>query len=74
MRASHELRLFWPSLFAFAMASSVLGPARADLNPAPLQYKLPNQIEWKDTPIGAKMAVMHAIPTSRAQLSGARIR
>jgi len=23
---------------------------------------LPNQIEWKDTPIGAKMAVMHGDP------------
>jgi quercetin dioxygenase-like cupin family protein len=60
MRASHDLRRFWPALFAFAMV--VLGPARADLNPAALQYKLPNQIEWKDTPIGAKMAIMHGDP------------
>jgi hypothetical protein len=34
----------------------------ADLNPAALAYKLPNQIEWKDTPIGAKMAVMRGDP------------
>jgi hypothetical protein len=33
-----------------------------DLNPAALAYKLPNQIEWKDTPIGAKMAVMRGDP------------
>jgi hypothetical protein len=39
-----------------------LGPAKADLNPAALQYKLPSQIEWKDTSIGAKMAVMHGDP------------
>jgi hypothetical protein len=61
-RAFHELRRFWPALFAFAMVALVLGPARADLNPAAFQYKLPNQIEWKDTPIGAKMAVMHGDP------------
>jgi hypothetical protein len=59
-RASHDLRRFWPALFAFAMV--VLGRALADLNPAALQYKLPNQIEWKDTPIGAKMAIMHGDP------------
>jgi hypothetical protein len=62
MRASHELRRFWPALFAFVMVALMLGPARAELNPAALQYKLPNQIEWKDTPIGAKMAVMHGDP------------
>lgn len=62
MRASHELRRFWPALVAFTMVVLVLGPARAELNPAALQYKWPNQIEWKDTPIGAKMAVMHGDP------------
>jgi hypothetical protein len=62
MRVSHELRRFLPALFAFAMVALVLGLARAELNPAALQYKLPNQIEWKDTPIGAKMAVMHGDP------------
>lgn len=38
------------------------GPAKADLNPAALAYKLPSQIEWKDTPIGAKVAVVHGDP------------
>jgi ChrR-like protein with cupin domain len=33
-----------------------------DLNPAAIAYKLPGQIEWKDTPIGAKMAVMRGDP------------
>src|SRR5260370_21661950 len=40
----------------------LLGPAKADLNPAALAYKLPNQIEWKDTPLGAKMAGMRGDP------------
>ena len=31
-------------------------------NPAAIAYKLPNQIEWKDTPIGAKVAVMRGEP------------
>ncbi len=34
----------------------------ADLNPAALAYKLPSQIAWKDTPIGAKMAVLRGDP------------
>jgi len=45
----------------------LLGPASAnrnsaDLNPAAIAYKLPNQIEWKESPIGAKMAVMRGDP------------
>src|SRR5262249_33785964 len=40
----------------------LLGPAKADLNPAALAYKLPSQIEWKDTPLGAKMAIMRGDP------------
>jgi hypothetical protein len=34
------------------------GRSPADLNPAAIAYKLPNQIEWKDSPIGSKFAVM----------------
>jgi len=41
----------------------LLIPAKADLNPAALAYKLPNQIEWKDTPLGAKEAVMRGDPS-----------
>lgn len=46
---------------ALAIAALLL-PAKADLNPAALAYKLPNQIEWKDTPLGAKEAVMRGDP------------
>ena len=41
---------------------AVLMPAKADLNPAALAYKLPNQIEWKDSDFGPKMAVMRGDP------------
>jgi ChrR-like protein with cupin domain len=34
----------------------------ADLNPAAIAYKLPSQIEWKESPIGARMAVMRGDP------------
>jgi len=57
----------WRFLGPFALVLTVLflvllGPVKADLNPAALAYKLPNQIEWKDTPLGAKMAVMRGDP------------
>lgn len=49
-------------LVAGGGALLLVGLARADLNPAALAYKLPNQIEWKDTPIGAKAAVVRGDP------------
>jgi len=53
----------WITSAVLALAVLVLhGPAKADLNPAALAYKLPSQIEWKDTPIGAKIAVVHGDP------------
>jgi hypothetical protein len=39
-----------------------LVPAQADLNPSAIAYKLPNQIEWKDSPVGAKIAVVRGDP------------
>lgn len=39
------------------------GPAAADLNPAALAYKLPSQIEWKETLPGAKQAVLMGDPS-----------
>src|SRR5579862_2011985 len=36
----------------------LLGTARADLNPAALAYKLPNQIKWTEEANGAKQAVL----------------
>jgi hypothetical protein len=40
-----------------AMLAS-LGTAKADLNPAALAYKLPNQIAWTEEANGAKQAVL----------------
>ena len=61
MRASQALWRLKIQALALPLLA-FLGPAKADLNPAALQYKLPSQIEWKDTSIGAKMAVMHGDP------------
>ena len=38
-------------------------PRASDLDPKVLAYKLPDQIPWKDDPIGAKMAVMQGDPS-----------
>jgi len=37
-------------------------PTSSDLDPKVLAYKLPDQIPWKDDPIGAKMAVLQGDP------------
>ena len=46
------VRRFWPATMLGALTLLLL-PAQADLNPAAIAYKLPNQIEWKDSPVGA---------------------
>ena len=38
-------------------------PGANDLDPKVLAYKLPDQIPWKDDPIGAKMAVLQGDPS-----------
>jgi hypothetical protein len=38
-------------------------PSGKDLDPKVLAYKLPDQIPWKDDPIGAKMAVLAGDPS-----------
>jgi hypothetical protein len=38
-------------------------PAANDLDTKVLAYELPDQIQWKDDPIGAKMAVLHGDPS-----------
>jgi hypothetical protein len=43
--------------------TSLSGPAAADLNPAALVYKLPNQIQWTEALPGAKQAVLHGDPS-----------
>lgn len=51
-------------LFALVFATMALrAPAKADLNPAALAYKLPGQIEWREAFPGAKMAVLHGDPS-----------
>ena len=61
MPRSKLLRRFWPGALMLALFI-VLAPAKADLNPAAVAYKLPNQIPWKDSPIGAQMAVVRGDP------------
>ncbi len=57
-------------VIAMFMASLVSGgsaqtpaPAANRLDPKVLAYKLPDQIQWKEGPIGAKMAVLHGDPS-----------
>jgi hypothetical protein len=38
-------------------------PSARDLDPKVLAYKLPDQISWKDDPIGAKVAVLQGDPS-----------
>lgn len=44
-------------------AAQTSGAKAAGLNPAAIAYKLPEQIQWKDDPIGAKMAVLEGDPS-----------
>src|SRR5262252_11026737 len=60
MPTQRTLRPIGSALLISALV--LLLPAQADLNPAAIVYKLPNQIEWKDSPIGAKMAVVRGDP------------
>ena len=57
--ATHFLR----SLALILAVTSLSGPAIADLNPAALAYKLPNQIQWTDALPGAKQAVLRGDPS-----------
>lgn len=52
---------FWPVSLILVFAA-LLTPTRADLNPAALAYKLPNQLEWKEALPGAKTAVLVGDP------------
>lgn len=52
----------WSLGFVLVFAA-LLTPVRADLNPAALAYKLPNQLEWKEALPGAKQAVLTGDPS-----------
>ena len=66
MRTSTTQRWSWyvalllPALVLLRPANA--SRSSADLNPAAIAYKLPNQIEWKETPLGAKIALMRGDP------------
>lgn len=47
--------------FAFSLAAA--RPISSDLDPKAIAYKLPDQIQWTDDPIGAKMAVIQGDPS-----------
>lgn len=62
MLTSQSKRRYGAAGVVLAMVT-LLGPAKADLNPAALAYKLPNQIEWTEALPGAKQAVLHGDPS-----------
>lgn len=58
------LVVFRLSLASAQDTGSKAGGVRANgLDPAAIAYKLPEQIQWKDDPIGAKMAVLEGDPS-----------
>jgi hypothetical protein len=65
METSWKPRRYWSvGVVALVIAILVLlSSAKADLNPAALAYKLPNQIQWSDEANGAKQAVMRGDPS-----------
>ena len=48
---------------AVVITTASFKPVNADLNPAALIYKLPNQLEWKEVLPGAKQAVLQGDPS-----------
>jgi quercetin dioxygenase-like cupin family protein len=48
---------------AVVITTASFKPVNADLNPAALIYKLPNQLEWKEALPGAKQAVLKGDPS-----------
>jgi hypothetical protein len=62
MNISKKSWRYWAPGVALAMAT-VSGPAKADLDPAVLSYKLPSQMQWTEALPGAKMAVLRGDPS-----------
>jgi hypothetical protein len=60
MHNSRWSRRYWAAGALLTM--TILAPVEADLNPAALIYKLPNQIQWTEALPGAKQAVLHGDP------------
>src|SRR5262249_17764810 len=60
---SRRITMLHYRLLGLMLLSGVLLTAtKADLNPAALAYKLPNQLEWKEALPGARMAVLQGDP------------
>jgi hypothetical protein len=61
MFSSHRQRRYW-CLTALTILFVFAGSVKADLNPAALAYKLPDQIKWTVSPTGASSAVLLGDP------------
>jgi len=65
MRLTCSWRHVW---LAIALVVMMVSPGAArtasgdNLNPAALAYKLPDQIQWRDDPLGIKFAVLYGDP------------
>ncbi|HLJ26895.1 MAG TPA: cupin domain-containing protein [Candidatus Angelobacter sp.] len=62
MHVSHSRSRYWAVALVAAMLA-LSAPAKTDLNPAALVYKLPDQLTWTEALPGAKMAVLHGDPS-----------
>ena len=62
MPASPKLLPFKTLLTAVMLSLAFVSPISADLNPAALTYKLPNQINWVEESNGALQAVLKGDP------------
>lgn len=62
MLISRKMRCYALVSFAIAVIVSLASARTADLNPAALSYKLPDQIKWVDDPIGSKLAIVQGDP------------
>ncbi len=59
-----KLKRYGLAVLGIVLMMVSLGTAKiADLNPAAIAYKLPDQINWTDEPNGAKAAVLAGDPT-----------
>ena len=61
--AALTLAMFLAMAIQTGSSAQVHQPKSGDLDPQVLAYKLPDQIPWKDDPIGAKMAVLQGDPS-----------
>ena len=63
MPTSPKSSLFATLLSAIVLALVLASPISADINPAALAYKLPNQINWVEEGNGAMQAILKGDPS-----------